>query len=58
MVNVVAAAAAVEHTVTATDVIDMGQVAATVGLVGARQMGQRWTHPHQELHQRQTHWHS
>jgi len=34
MVNVVAAAAAVKHAVMATDVVNMGQVAATVGLVG------------------------
>jgi len=47
--NVVAAAAAVEHTVMATDVVDMGRVAAAIGLVGTRQMGQWWTHPHQEL---------
>jgi len=59
MVNMVAAAAAaVEHAVMATDVVNMGQVAATIGLIGAQQTGQWWTHPHQELCQCQTHWHS
>jgi len=58
MANMVAAAAAVEHMVAAADVIDMGRVAAAVGLVGTRQTGQRWTHPHKELCQHRTHWHS
>ena len=35
MVNVVAAAAAVKHTVMVADVVNMGQVAAAIGLVGA-----------------------
>jgi len=58
MANVVAAAAAVEHVVVAADVVNMGRVAATIGLVGTQQMGQQWTHPHQELCQCRTHWHS
>jgi len=49
MANVVTAAAAVEHMIVAADVVDMGRVAAAIGLVGAQQMGQWWTHPHQEL---------
>ena len=34
MVNMVAAAATVKRMVTAVDVVNMGQVAATIGLVG------------------------